>query len=297
MSSSFDGRFLDHLAEYMIYLSTAPSFWFSLNSSHEHDFHLSKRFGMIPHDYECIMIASNLAERHQKFGFTIKLTNLNAFLTGHRFCTSNDTVSFEVATSKMDYSAFINGTKPTKDRNNIHMIKIGVLDDHSPQKVEMQKMIVTPPQLNGLRIKQQSFRQYMEQYKWNYLLEKEKDDDEDDNNDKDDDDNNEEDGDDNNKKDDSGEKNINDAPVLVTPGGNSIAKSNMARRYPHLSQALGGGEDGFDPMNPSVRKKMCSLLRELNVLLSTEYGLNTTDMSNDKIATYITTQTRTGRGS
>jgi hypothetical protein len=59
------------------------------------------------------MIASNLAEHHQKFGFTIKLTNLNAFLTGHRFCTSSGTVSFEVATSKMDYNAFINGTKPT----------------------------------------------------------------------------------------------------------------------------------------------------------------------------------------
>jgi len=95
MTTSLDGRFLDHLAEYMIYLSTAPSFWFSLNSSHDHDFHLLKRFGMIPHDYECIMIASNLAEHHQKFGFTIKLTNLNAFLTGHRFCTSNGTVSFD----------------------------------------------------------------------------------------------------------------------------------------------------------------------------------------------------------
>ena len=85
MSTSYDGSLLDHLDEYLIYLSTASSFWFSLNSSYYHEFHLSKRFGMIPHDYECIMIAANLAERHRKFGFTIKLTLLNAFLNGHRF--------------------------------------------------------------------------------------------------------------------------------------------------------------------------------------------------------------------
>ena len=105
MSTSYDGSLLDHLAEYMIYLSTASSFWFSLNLSYDHECHLSKRFGMIPHNYECIMIAANLAERHRKFGFTIKLTLLNAFLNGHRFCTSNGTVPFEVATNMMDYNA------------------------------------------------------------------------------------------------------------------------------------------------------------------------------------------------
>ena len=68
MSTSYDGTILDHLAEHMLYLSTASSFWFSLDSSYDHEFHLSKRFGMIPHDYECI--------------FTIKLTLLNAFLNG-----------------------------------------------------------------------------------------------------------------------------------------------------------------------------------------------------------------------
>jgi hypothetical protein len=37
--------------------------------------------------------------------FTSKLTLLNAFLNGHRFCTSNGTVPFEVATNRMDYNA------------------------------------------------------------------------------------------------------------------------------------------------------------------------------------------------
>jgi hypothetical protein len=66
MAMSYHRILGDHLADHLIYLSTASSFWFSLDSSYDHEFHLSKRFGMIPHDYECIMIAANLAERHRK---------------------------------------------------------------------------------------------------------------------------------------------------------------------------------------------------------------------------------------
>jgi hypothetical protein len=51
MSTSYNGSLLDHLAEYVIYLSTASSFWFSLDSSYNHEFHLSKGFGMSPQDY------------------------------------------------------------------------------------------------------------------------------------------------------------------------------------------------------------------------------------------------------
>jgi hypothetical protein len=83
---------------------------------------------MIPHDYECIMIAAKLTECHQKFGFAIKLALMNAFHNGHRFGTLNGTVLFEVAISRMDYNAFINETKPTKDRVKIHMIRIGIID-------------------------------------------------------------------------------------------------------------------------------------------------------------------------
>ncbi len=45
MSTRNDGTSLDldHVAEFMVYLSTASSFWFSLNLSYDfdHDFHLS----------------------------------------------------------------------------------------------------------------------------------------------------------------------------------------------------------------------------------------------------------------
>jgi hypothetical protein len=75
----------------------------------------------------------------------------------------------------MDLSAFINGT-PIQHSCAVHMIRIGILETYSPRKVENQKdsdgqMIITPPQLNGLWIKQQSFRQCMKQFKWNYLFE------------------------------------------------------------------------------------------------------------------------------
>ena len=59
-------------------------------------------------------------------------------LEGHHFITSNSIGSFEVDTKKIDLHAIIHGTKPTKDRVNIHMIRIGVLDDNSPRKIEMQ---------------------------------------------------------------------------------------------------------------------------------------------------------------
>ena len=39
------------------------------------------------------------------------------------------------------------------------------------------RMIITPPRLNGLRIKRQSFRYYMEQFKWNYILDDDADED------------------------------------------------------------------------------------------------------------------------
>ena len=46
-----------------------------------------------------------------------------------------------------------------------------------------------------------------------------------------------------------------------------MANLNMAKSYPYVSRAL-GGEDGFDPTNPSVKRSMHGLLRELNELLA-----------------------------
>ena len=100
MFKSYDGSLLDHLAEYLIYLSTASSFWFSLDSSYDHEFHLSKQFGMSPQDYEHLLVAAHLAHFHTKWGFSIKKVNWNLFLEGHRFTTTNCMGTFEVDLKK-----------------------------------------------------------------------------------------------------------------------------------------------------------------------------------------------------
>ena len=64
MSLSYDGSLLDHLAEHMIFLSTASLFWYSLNLSYDHGFYISHCLGMTPHDYECLLAAANLAHYH-----------------------------------------------------------------------------------------------------------------------------------------------------------------------------------------------------------------------------------------
>jgi hypothetical protein len=75
----------------------------------------------------------------------------------------------------------------------------------------------------------------------------------------------------------------NDNMDVLGDDNDNMDNLRMAKLYPHLAGAL-GGEDGFDPMNPSVQKSMHCLLRELNHLLSTTYELNGSDTSNNKIS-------------
>jgi hypothetical protein len=79
----------------------------------------------------------------------------------------------------------------------------------------------------------------------------------------------------------------------ITPGDDEdMAKSKMAKLYPHLLWALGVGEDGFNPTNPSVQKSMHSLLSELNDLLSTTYQLDVSGLSNKRILYVWVPQTK-----
>ncbi len=157
MSTSYDGSLLDHLAEYMIYLFTVSSFWFSLDSSYDHEFHLSKRFGVSPQDYQRLLVAAHLVHFHKKWGFSIKKVNWNLFVEGHQFKTTNCTGTFEVDAKKLDLNACIKGVSP-KHRLMNHFIWIGIQHHNSPRQIKMQKysdgrLNITPPQLNGLRIK------------------------------------------------------------------------------------------------------------------------------------------------
>ncbi len=127
----------------------------------------------------------------------------------------------------------------------------------------------------------------MEQSKWSFLLKKEEEggkDNDDDNNDNEDDNDNT---DDDNKINASSTTTSNKKRKYntITPGDDDdMAKSDMVKSYPHLLQALGVGEDGFNPTNPSVQKSMRSLLNKLNNLLSTTYQLNVSGLSNNRIS-------------
>jgi hypothetical protein len=128
MAMSYDGSLLDHLAEYLIYLSSSSSFWFSI-----------------------------------RWGFSIKMMKWRLFLEGHRFTTINCDGTFEVDVKKVDLNALNEGKSAKHRREKVNFIRIGVLHAKSPRKIEMQKdsdgrMITTPPRLrlSGLCLQQSS---------------------------------------------------------------------------------------------------------------------------------------------
>jgi hypothetical protein len=73
---------LDHIARFFILLSDAPSYWFSLYTSCDHAFHLSKRLCMDKSDYKALLIAGNLA-RYKGGTFIIQAQEWKSFLFGH----------------------------------------------------------------------------------------------------------------------------------------------------------------------------------------------------------------------
>jgi hypothetical protein len=189
----------------------------------------------------------------------------------------------EIDAKKLDINACINGLPP-KHRELVYFIRIGVNTDLSPKKIEMQKysdgrLIVTPPRLNGLRINQQSFRKLMEPFVWNYILEKDLDEDDDSSIDEDD-------------SIQSLCKSPTSPPPLtavsaaaITPArASSLNDNDMSKLYPNLSHALGDDDGFFDPTDPLVDKSMRGLLKELNHLLSTKYELNLRGISNQYIS-------------
>jgi hypothetical protein len=157
--------------------------------------------------------------------------------------------------------------RSNKNKKNHHFIRIGVINQYSPRKVEMQQNMYG---VMIIRIKQQQFRQSTEQLVWNTIIEKEKDDTDDDT--------------EGDSSDSDNDDSVKDVPVVTPKKKINDAKTDMASSYPFKSKALGVEDGGcFDPTDPSVQKSMRCLLRELNALLSTTYELNTTDMSNNKI--------------
>jgi hypothetical protein len=77
---------LDHIADYLTFISNTQSFWFTLNTSYNHGCHLASRFCLEPNDYKVLLVVTGLA-LYTQLGFAIKPTAWRKFLGGHRFVT------------------------------------------------------------------------------------------------------------------------------------------------------------------------------------------------------------------
>ena len=75
---------LAQMARFLIFLSDAPSYWFSLNKSCDDEFHLAKRFGMDKENFEALLIAGNLAQYRGK-SLCILADQWTSFLGEHHF--------------------------------------------------------------------------------------------------------------------------------------------------------------------------------------------------------------------
>jgi hypothetical protein len=134
---------------------------------------------MSQQDYEYLLMSLDLARMDKRWGFSIMVMKWKVFLEGYLFSTISCDCegTFEVDRKKMEIDAFIKGESSNK-RKDTAFIRIGVLKASSHRKVEMQKdphdgrMITTPPRLSGLCLQQSSFQRLIEPILWNYILEK-----------------------------------------------------------------------------------------------------------------------------
>jgi len=72
---------LDHIADFLEFISNTQSFWFTLDMSYDHGCHLASRLRLDPNNYEVLLVVAGLAH-YTRFGFAIKLTPWRMFLGG-----------------------------------------------------------------------------------------------------------------------------------------------------------------------------------------------------------------------
>jgi hypothetical protein len=150
----FSTAVLAEMAKVHIFLSGAPSYWFSLNKSCDNEFHLAKRFGMDKENFEALLIAGNLAQHHDanKAGSVSILAVLQwtTFLGWHHFSDlSPDPPSFEFERKQLRINNKI---------ENFYVVRVSYLIYWSPLKFEKQlEANRNPPRMSSLRIQQQAF--------------------------------------------------------------------------------------------------------------------------------------------
>jgi hypothetical protein len=119
---------LDHIAEFLLFLSDAPLFWFTLNTSYNHGLHLNRWFGLSPRDYECLLAAANLAH-YTKSGFTIKPKEWKMFLDGHYFAVVEGIYKckVELDKEKLYIERMIDRTQLGTKRSEFYVLRIEFL--------------------------------------------------------------------------------------------------------------------------------------------------------------------------
>jgi hypothetical protein len=127
---------LDHIANFLKFISSTQSFWFLLDTSYNHGCHLASRFRLDPDKYEALLIVAGLAS-YTRFGFQIKASAWRKFLGGRRFVIDNCAIEFEQ--KKIDLDAYINGTPPSRlQRRKLYVVRIGNKSEQSHNKIEEQ---------------------------------------------------------------------------------------------------------------------------------------------------------------
>jgi hypothetical protein len=156
---------LDVLAKYVVYLATAPSYWYTLNSSYDDKFHLSHRLGLDEDDYQYLLVAVGLAYfKGSKFCI---LRDQWDYFRGHEYFIDTNDLSKHNRRSKQ------NSMPPSKsifelDTKNMningdckvwYVLRIGKMDDTSSLDFGSQKKYgEDPPRMTRiLQVQQQAF--------------------------------------------------------------------------------------------------------------------------------------------
>ncbi len=127
---------LDHITDFLEFISSAQLFWFSLNKSYGYGCHLASRFRLDPDEYEALLIVAGLASI-TRFGFQIKADAWRKFLRGRRFVMNDSRIEFEQ--KQIDLDAYINRTLPSQfKRRKFYVVRIGSKSERSPNKIEEQ---------------------------------------------------------------------------------------------------------------------------------------------------------------
>ena len=120
---------LDHIADFLKFISSAQLFWFSLDTSYDHGCHLASRFRLDPDEYEALLIIAGLAS-YTRFGLQIKAGAWRKFLGGRRFVIDNFAIEF--GQKKIYLDAYINGTPPSQlKQKGFYVVRIGNKSEQS----------------------------------------------------------------------------------------------------------------------------------------------------------------------